>query len=288
MDNVYIVSTSYLIKKKREFTAGIKQLSKLGFNVLNPHFPKVLPSPQEKAHQLHGAFADAGTDLILALRGGYSAMKSLPFIDFDLIKNHPKVIAGFSDLTALLNPIYERTGMATLHGPMLINLNAPTSFTIGSFMNALKGFPEKDLFKGAPVKVYRHGSAAGILKGGNLITLSALIDTDWEMETENAILFLEDVDEKLYQVDRNLTQWILAGKLKGVKGIILGDFHGIKSRQIYDVLASQMELDCPVVHCPRIGHVVDMITLPVGAEVVLDTRKKRLTIGRVNLPGVRS
>ena len=288
MDNVYIISPSYLIKKKRDFTAGIKQLSKLGFNVLNPHFPTVLPSPQEKAHQIHLAFADAGTDLVLALRGGYSAMKSLPFIDFDLIKNHPKIIAGFSDLTALLNPIYERTGMVTLHAPMVINLNAPTAFTVGSFMNAVKGYPERDLFKGAPVKVYRHGTGAGILKGGNLITLTALIDTEWEMETENSILFLEDVDEKLHEVDRYLTQWILAGKLKGVRGIVLGDFRGIKSRQVYHILASQMELHCPVVHCPHIGHVADKITLPVGAEVELDTRKKQLVIRTMNLPGVRS
>lgn len=288
MDNVFIIAPSYLIKKKRDFTAGIKQLSKLGFNVLNPHFPTVLPSPQEKAHQIHRAYADAGTDLVLALRGGYSAMKSLPFIDFDLIKNHPKIIAGFSDLTALLNPIYERTGMVTLHAPMVINLNAPTAFTVGSFMNAVKGYPERDLFKGAPVKVYRHGTGAGILKGGNLITLTALIDTEWEMETENSILFLEDVDEKLHEVDRYLTQWILAGKLKGVRGIVLGDFRGIKSRQVYHILASQMELHCPVVHCPHIGHVADKITLPVGAEVELDTRKKQLVIRRMNLPGVRS
>ena len=288
MDNVYIVSPSYLIKKKRDFSAGIKQLSKLGFNVLNPHFPTVLPSPQEKAHQIHQAFCDAGADLVLALRGGYSSMKSLPFIDFELLKNNPKIFAGFSDLTALLNPIHERTGMVTLHAPMVASLNAPTAFTVGSFMNAVKGYPERDLFLGAPVQVYRHGTGAGVLKGGNLITLTALIDTQWELETENAILFLEDIDEKLHQVDRCLTQWILAGKLKGVRGIVLGDFRGIKSRQVYHILASQMDLQCPVVHCPHIGHVADKITLPVGAEVELDTRKKRLAISSVNLPGGRS
>jgi muramoyltetrapeptide carboxypeptidase len=288
VDNVYIISPSYLIKKKREFTAGIRQLSKLGFNVLNPHFPTVLPTPQEKADQIHRASADSGTDMILALRGGYSAMKTLPFIDFDHLRNHPKLIAGFSDMTALLNPIHERTGMVTLHAPMLVSMNAPTAFTVGSFMNAVKGYPEKNLFQGAPVKVYRHGSAAGILKGGNLVTLTALIDTDWEMETDNSILFLEEVDEKLHKVDRALTQWILAGKLKGVKGIILGDFGGLKSREVFQILASQMELGIPVVHCPHIGHVQDKITLPVGAEVELDTRNKQLVIRKLALPGVPS
>lgn len=285
--NVSIITPSYLIKKKSDFAAGIKQLSKLGFNVINPEFPKVLPSPQEKAEQIHVAFADPAVDMILALRGGYSAMKSLPFIDFEVIKKHPKIIAGFSDLSALLNPIHERTGMVTLHAPMVINLDKPTAFTVESFLNALHGYPEKNLFKGAPVKVYNGGTATGILKGGNLITLTALIDTDWEIDTHNSILFLEDVDEKLHQVDRYLTQWILAGKFKGVKGIILGDFRGIKSRQVYEILASQMELTFPVVHCPYVGHVPDKITMPVGAEVELDTQKKQLLIKKMSFPGAR-
>jgi muramoyltetrapeptide carboxypeptidase len=285
LKNVSIITPSYLIKKKSAFNAGIKQLTKLGCNVLTPEFPTRLPSPQEKAEQIHAAFADPIVDLILAQRGGYSAMKSLPFIDFELIRKHPKLIAGFSDLSALLNPIYERTGMVTLHAPMIINLDNPTEFTVRSFLNALQGYPEKNLFKGVPLKVYHPGSATGILKGGNLITLTALIDTDWEMETAGAILFLEDVDEKLHQVDRYLTQWILAGKFKSVRGLILGDFRGIKSREVYQILASQMPLDFPVVYCPYVGHVTDKITLPVGAEVELDTRKKQLLIRKMNFPG---
>ena len=285
MNNVFIITPSYLIKKKGDFTGGIQQLCKLGFNVINPEFPRTLPTPREKADQIHQAFAEPGVDIILAQRGGYSAMKSLPYIDFELIKKHPKIIAGFSDLSALLNPIYERTGMVALHAPMVINLGTPTAFTLDSFLNALKGYPEKNLFKGVPVKVYHPGTATGILKGGNLITLTALIDTDWEIKTDNAILFLEDVDEKLHQVDRYLTQWILAGKFKGVKAVILGDFRGIRSKQVYDIMASQMELDFPVVHCSYVGHVDNKITLPIGAEVELDTRKKQLLIKNMSFPG---
>lgn len=285
LNNVFIVTPSYLIKKKRDFTGGIKQLTELGFNVVNPEFPEALPSPIEKANQIHGAFADPGVDMILALRGGYSAMKSLPHIDFELIKRYPKIIAGFSDLSALLNPIFERTGLVTMHAPMLINLDTPTAFTLKSFLNAIKGYREKNLFKGAPCKVYNPGSATGILKGGNLITLTALIDTDWEIDTTDSILFLEDVDEELHSVDRYLTQWILAGKFNGVKALILGDFRGIRSKQVYDILASQMELDFPVVHCPYIGHVANKITLPIGAEVELDTDIKQLLIKKMSFPG---
>jgi muramoyltetrapeptide carboxypeptidase len=285
LNNVCIVTPSYLIKKKRGFTAGLKQLAGMGFHVLNPDFPQALPTPQEKAEQLHRAFADPGVDLLLALRGGYSAMKTLPFLDFDLIKRQPKHSAGFSDLSALLNPIFERTGLVTLHAPMMINLDTPTPFTLKSLSNADSGFPEKNMNKAARSKVYRPGSAAGILKGGNLITLTALLKTDWEIATEGAILFFEDVDEKLHEVDRYLTQWILSGKFKGVQALILGDFRGIRSRQVYDILASQMELDFPVVHCPNIGHVTNKLTLPIGAEVELDTGRKQLLIKNLAFPG---
>ena len=285
LNNVFIVTPSYLIKKKRDFTGGINQLTTLGFNVINPEFPRGLPSPREKAKQIHAAFEDPEVDMIMALRGGYSVMKSLPFIDFELIQKHPKIIAGFSDLSALLNPIFERTGLVTLHAPMVINLDTPTAFTLKSLMNAVKGYPEKNLFKGARCKVYNPGSATGILKGGNLITLTALIDTDWEIDTAGSILFLEDVDEKLHEVDRFLTQWALAGKFKGIKALILGDFRGISSRKVYDILASQMALDFPVVHCPYIGHVDNKITLPIGAEVELNTDRKQLVIKKMSFPG---
>ncbi len=285
MLNVFIVTPSYLIEKKRDFTSGIKQLKESGFKVINEQFPQELPSPRQKAEQIHAAFADPRVDMILALRGGYSAMKALPFIDFELIRTHPKIIAGFSDLSALLNPIFERTGLVTLHAPMVINLDTPTPFTLKSLINSIKGFPEKNLLKGAPCKVYNPGSAAGILKGGNLITLTALIDTDWEIDTAGTILFLEDVDEKLHQVDRYLTQWILAGKFRDVKALILGDFRGLRSRQVYDILASQMALTFPVVHCPYIGHVENKITLPIGAEVVLQTERKQLLIKQMSFPG---
>jgi len=285
LPNVFIATPSYLIMKKRDFSGAIRQLTGLGFNVINPEFPEVLPSPQEKAKQLHGALVNPEVDLILALRGGYSAMKSLPFLDFDLIKQHPKLIAGFSDLCAWLNPIFERTGLATLHAPMMINLDTPTEFTLKSLVNAVQGYPEKNLFKGARCQAYRSGSASGILKGGNLITLTALIATDWEIDTAGSILFLEDVNEKLHAVDRYLTQWLLAGKFTGIKALILGDFRGIRSRQVYEVLASQMELDFPVVHSPNNGHVTNKITLPIGAEVELNTERKQLLITSMTFPG---
>ncbi|OGP63031.1 MAG: hypothetical protein A2169_04860 [Deltaproteobacteria bacterium RBG_13_47_9] len=162
---------------------------------------------------------------------------------------------------------------------MVINFSpTPSRFTIRSFLNAVKGFSNRNLFERVPLKVHRSGIARGRLKGGNLTTLTALIGTEWDMDTDGAILFLEDVDQKLYEIDRYLTQWILAGKLRKVKGLILGDFRGIKEPDVYNILSTQMKIDFPLVNCPYIGHVKNKITLPVGARVKLDTRKKALTL----------
>ncbi len=278
MKVVYPITPSWLISKKKDFVAGIKNLEHLGFKVIQRRFVTQIPSTRRKVQQIHRAFLNGRVGIILAQRGGYSSMKLLPHLDFSLIRSHPKIFAGYSDLSALLNVIFERTGLITLHSPMIINFSEPSQFTIRSFLNAVNGFPHKNLFASAPVSVYRSGNARGTLKGGNLATLTALMGTEWEIDTPGSILFLEDVDEKLYKVDRNLTQWILAGKLRKVRGLILGEFRGLKNQEVYEILSQQMKMDFPVVHCPYIGHGKNKITLPVGARVEITTSKKSLTI----------
>jgi len=275
---VYPILPSWLIKKKKDFVDGVKNLEKLGFKILNRRFVTRLPSNRRKVDQVHSAFLDKRVEILLAQRGGYSSMKLLPMIDFQLIRKNPKTLAGFSDVSTLLNVIYERAGLITLHSPMIVNFSKPQRFTVNSFLNAAQGFPEKNLFAGAPVRVYRPGKARGILKGGNLATLTALIGTEWEIETADSVLFLEDVDEKLYRVDRYLTQWFLGGKFDKIKGLILGSFSGLRSKDVYKILLSQMEIHFPVVHTPYIGHGKNKMTLPVGAAVDLDTSKKSLTL----------
>jgi muramoyltetrapeptide carboxypeptidase len=275
---IYPILPSWLIKKKKDFTDGVKNLEKLGFKVLNRRFVTRLPSNRKKVDQIHSAFLDKRVEFIVAQRGGYSSLKLLPLIDFRLIRKNPKIFAGFSDLSTLLNVIYERAGLVTLHSPMIVNFSKPHNFTVRSFLNAVRGFPHKNLFSGAPVRVYRHGKARGVLKGGNLATLTSLMGTEWEIETAGSVLFLEDVDEKLYRVDRYLTQWFLAGKFDKIKGLILGDFGGLRNREVYKILSTQMKINFPVVHTPHIGHGKHKITLPVGANVSLDTSKKSLTL----------
>jgi len=277
MKTIYTITPSWLIKNQKDYKRGLKTLSHLGFKVKNGKILSRLPSPAEKAAEIAAAFRDS-SDMILAQRGGYSSLKVLPHVDFELIKKHPKPLAGFSDLSTLLNVIYEKTGLVTLHAPMVLNFSDPSRFTVRSFLNAVNGFDRKELFNGAPLKTYNHGRAGGILKGGNLVTLTSLIGTPWETEVRGSVLFFEDVDEELHRIDRYLTQWLLAGKFKGVRGLILGDFRGVKSDDVFKILSSQMKITFPVIHCPYIGHVKNKITLPVGARVELDTRKGSLLI----------
>jgi len=276
MKTIYTITPSWLIKNRQDYLQGLKTLGKLGFKVLNGRILSSLPSPQRKAEEITQAFRNGKAGIILAQRGGYSSLKTLPFIDFNVIRRNPKLLAGFSDISTLLNSVYENTGLVTLHSPMVLNFSNPSRFTVSSFMNALDGFPDPELFGKAPVKVFKSGKASGTLKGGNLVTLTSLIATKWEMKTEGAIIFLEDVDEELHRIDRYLTQWLLAGKFRGVKGLILGDFRGVKPGDVFNILSSQLKINFPVVHCPYIGHVKHKITLPVGARVLLDTGKKSL------------
>jgi muramoyltetrapeptide carboxypeptidase len=274
---IYTIAPSWVIRKK-DFQDGIRTLEKMGFSVLNRRLAARVLSPAVKARQIHSAFSNPRAEMVLARRGGYSAMKMLPEMDFALLRRNPKTLAGFSDVSALLNAVYERAGLVTLHAPMMINLGRPSRFTIRSFLNAVSGFPEKNLFAGAPLHVYRAGTKRGILKGGNLVTLTALLGTEWEPATDGAVLFFEDVNEKMHEVDRSFTHWILARKLDRVKGIILGDFRGIRPKEVFRILSDQMKISFPVVHCPYIGHVANKITLPVGARVEISTSKRSLMI----------
>ena len=278
MPVIYTITPSWLVKKRGDFSRGIQNLEKFGFRIINRRIPARLPSNEAKARQIHEAFLNPKVDIILAQRGGYSAMKVLPCLNFRLIQKHPKIFAGFSDLSALLNPIHERTGLVTLHAPMVINFAKYSRITVPSFLNALQGFPERTLFAGAPVEAYHSGTARGVLKGGNLVTLTALIGTPWEINARGCILFLEEVDELCYKIDRHLTQWILGGKLRGLRGLILGNFKGLANRDVYKILTAQKKIDFPVVHCSRIGHLRHKITLPVGARVELKAAEKSLLV----------
>ncbi|MDR6711908.1 muramoyltetrapeptide carboxypeptidase [Pseudomonas hunanensis] len=242
-------------------------------------------SDQQRLGDLHAAFADPQVDAILCMRGGYGSMRLLDGLDFELIARHPKPLIGYSDITALHTAINRHLGMVTFHGGMLNAdlLGDKQEPTLSSLLAQLSG----RLGQGAeivhpaayPLTTVVPGVASGQLVGGNLSLLGATIGTLAEVETQDSILFIEDVNEPLFRVDRLLTQLRLAGKLDGVRGVLVGDFAGITVAAMTPLLQDIFgPLDVPVLAGWRSGHCDPNVCLPLGARVRLDSEGQRLVL----------
>ncbi|WP_078085645.1 S66 peptidase family protein [Microbulbifer mangrovi] len=240
-----------------------------------------------RAEDFNRMFADRDVDAVFCLRGGYGTPRILPMLDYQLIRNNPKVLLGYSDITALLNAIYHRSGVVTFHGP--IAAQNFTEYTLAEYQKVLVhgerpvplGTPPP--FETAPGRVEKRnritrftgGRARGRLIGGNLSLMASLVGTPFEPDYRGKILFLEDVGEAPYRVDRMLTQLWLAGKLQQVAGIVFGKFTDAETSgntfSMEHVLRERTgELGVPVVRGLMIGHVEDQTTVPVGAMAELD------------------
>jgi len=242
---------------------------------------------EQRLADLHAAFADPDIDAILCMRGGYGSMRLLDRLDFDLLRAHPKPLIGYSDITALHTAIHRHAGFPTFHGAMLNadllgDKQPPTS---SSLFQQLSGM----LSEGSVIE-HPHafalsclvpGVATGRLMGGNLSMLGATLGTCAEVDLEGCILFIEDVNEPLYRVDRLLTQLRLAGKLGGVKGVLVGDFAGITVTALTPLLRDIFEpLDIPVLAGWRSGHCDPNVCLPLGTQVTLDSEAMCLSLNQ--------
>ena len=242
---------------------------------------------QQRLEDLHAAFADPAVDAILCMRGGYGSMRLLDKLDFELIRRHPKPLIGYSDITALHTAIHRHTGLLTFHGAML---NAdllgaklqPTESSLLAQLGGLVGEGDEIVHPSEfALSCVVPGVASGRLLGGNLSMLGATLDTVAEIETQGSILFIEDVNEPLYRVDRLLTQLRLAGKLEGVKGVLVGDFAGITVAAMVPLLGEIFgPLGVPVLAGWRSGHCDPNVCLPLGAEVRLDSERQRLVLAQ--------
>lgn len=233
---------------------------------------------------LHAAFADPAIDAIVCLRGGYGTPRLLDHIDYPLIARHPKPFVGYSDITALHLAFSQRAGLLTFHGPLfrteLLQRQQPGE---AALFRMLRGeVKEGDLIMhppGWPLATVAGGSARGRLVGGNLSMLCALQGTPWALETDGAVLFIEDVNEPLYRIDRLLTTLRLGGKLHGLAGVLAGDFAGIPPEQLRPLLeAFFTPLGIPVLAGWRSGHCQPNMTLPLGAQVEMDADNQTLVL----------
>ncbi len=285
-DRIGIVAPASNVKRS-ELEAGCEGLQRAGYRPF--YLDSILEqdlyfagSVQRRARELEEMFARDEVRAIVCARGGYGANYLLEELDLEKIKAHPKIFVGYSDLTALLTYFADATGLMTFHGPMVAKDWAHNDgVDLVSWQAALAGAEawEPDLGAGSGVRGLVEGAAEGILYGGCLSILVASLGTPYEIRTEGTILFLEDVAAKPFQIDRMLMQLKLAGKLDGVRGIVLGEMRDClqnvnQGYTLEEVVVRVVgKLGVPVAYGVRSGHVTaGNITLPVGVRASLTVR----------------
>jgi muramoyltetrapeptide carboxypeptidase len=282
-DTVGIVAPASNVKRG-DLEAGCEGLRRAGYRPF--YFDSILDqdlyfagSVERRARELEEMFTRDEVRAIVCARGGYGANYLLPVLDLEKIKTHPKMFVGYSDHTALLTYFADAAGLVSFHGPMVAKDWArDDGVDMASWQAALAGAAawELNVGAGSGVSGLVEGSAEGILYGGCLSILVASLGTPYEIRTEGTILFLEDVAEKPYRIDRMLMQLKLAGKLNGVRGIVFGEMLDCvqNSNQGYTleevVLRIVGSLGVPVAYGVRSGHVTTgNITLPIGVRAGL-------------------
>jgi muramoyltetrapeptide carboxypeptidase len=236
---------------------------------------------------LHAAFLDPEVAAILCVRGGYGSPRLLDKLDYGLIGRHPKPFVGYSDLTALHQALWLETRLVSFHGPMLRPdlLTTRLAPTEALLLRMLRG----ELGAGAaiphpldwPLATLSGGMAEGRLVGGNLTMIGASLGTPWPIDTQDGVLFIEDVNEPLFRIDRTLNQLRLAGKFEGLRAVLLGDVAKVELEPLYELVQETFRaLGIPVLAGWRSGHCDPNLTLPLGALVVLDADRQTLTLAQ--------
>lgn len=244
---------------------------------------------QLRADDVNAAFADPDIDGILCIRGGYGAQRIIDRIDFDLIRRNPKYFSGYSDVTTLHIMINQSCGFVTYHTPMPSTelYGGADEYTMDYLRRVLFGEPLNELRNPAniPVKTLVGGCARGVLTGGNLSLVASSLGTPYEIDTRDKILFLEDVDEEPYRVDRMLLQLKTAGKFRDCAGLLLGYWTNCKAEHPEKSLTLEQVFDELLVpeHKPAIlnlacGHSLPSMSLPLGKEIELNSISGKITV----------
>ena len=225
---------------------------------------------EDRLKDLHGMFQNSEVKAVLCARGGYGTPRLLDRIDYNIIKENPKLFIGYSDISALLLAIYHRTGMIVWHGPMLKGEEGWEK----NLKNLLKHLSseEKMDIRLAGENVLRKGNAGGKLLGGNLTLMSSILGTPFFPALDGSILFLEDRGEPLYRIDRMLTHLKLSGVLDGIKGVIAGNFRDCGDMdEINRLLLEIFSGERPVYTGFPAGHGKENIPIPFGIRAELNT-----------------
>jgi muramoyltetrapeptide carboxypeptidase len=291
-DLIGLINPSGAIYERQPYELTHDALRALGFRTkeapnLRARYGHMAGTPRQRADDIHALFADPSVAGILAVTGGSGANRVLPLLDYALIGRTPKFLGGFSDLTALISAVHVKTGLVTFHSPL--GRSEWNAFSIEHFKAVVMDgaahtlrntlVPGDDLVsKEGRISTLRGGRAQGPLLGGNLAVLTSLAGTPYMPNLDGAILFLEDVNEYVYRVDRMLSTLMLSGALQRVAGVVLGGFTDCRpSEGSFGTLTLDEVFDdyfgplnVPVYRGAQFGHVARKFTLPLGVRAEID------------------
>ena len=232
----------------------------------------------QRAQLVNRLFKDPAINAIVCARGGFGSLRILPLVDFDVIRENPKVFIGFSDITALLTSITTRSGLVSFHGPVVTTLAKAPEITRNTLLGAISSDRPLEVQPANGV-VIQAGRAQGPLIGGNLTTLCHLLGTPFEPRFKHRILLLEDRGEAIYRIDRMLFQMKLAGCFDGIAGLVLGSFEGCGSLDaVFQVFEEHFrDISAPILAGFDVGHGEQNLTIPFGIDATLDTDRQLLS-----------
>lgn len=312
-DEIRIIapSRSMRILSESVIQLAIERLEKLGLKVtfaknvsnsINDDFK--CASISDRVEDLHEAFKDKNVKAILTVIGGYNVNQILDYIDYDLIRNNPKILCGFSDITALSNAIYAKTGLVTYYGPHFSSFGMKYGFdyTMQYFKKMLmndekiiiknsdewsddswfKNQEDRKFIKNSGMKIIHPGNVKGKIIGGNLCTLNLLQGTEYMPNIDNSILFIEDDDlvgnEFIREFDRDLQSLLHHSKEKNIKGIIIGRAEinsNMNDNKWRKIIETKKELkNIPVIIDANFGHTTPIFTFPIGGNVEIKADKE--------------
>lgn len=276
------------------FKRGIDKLCRLNFklqykqSIFDKHW-SMAGYDKERAGQINTMFADKKVKAIFCAKAGYGSIRTLPYLDKKMIRKNPKIFIGYSDITILLSYLNKTGNMVVFHGPVVSGEihNRMNPLTLKYLMRCIMQPQPLGPLKFPSMKTLRSGRASGILVGGNLSLVMSSIGAPYEIDTDNKILFIEDIGEDLETIDNHLMQLKIAGKFRKIRGIIFGrmmwciDSSGKKYtiRHILNDILGDLEI--PIIYGFPSGHRTPgdaNITLPIGVSVTLDANKGVLIV----------
>lgn len=259
---------------------------KLGKHVYD-QYGYLAGSDKDRLEDLHSMFLDNDVKGVICAGGGYGTGRIASQIDYKMIKNHPKIFWGYSDITFLHTSIQQQTGLITFHGPMLASdIGKADAHPLSKeyFKQLFEPISIQYPNEASPLEVLIDGRASGEITGGNLSLLASTIGTAFEIDAKGKLLLIEDINEEPRSIDRMLNQLYMAGKLSDAAGLIIGDFNNCVperelSLELDEVISHYTQLaNKPALKGFKFGHCSPHISIPLGVQAEMDTSEKRLMI----------